>query len=141
VNARPTQRATVAIGSSVPPARDRVLAGLDALDAHPLLTVIAASDVEDTLPAGGATLQRFANAACVIETALGPAALLKVLHTIEADHGRLRTRPLGPRCLDLDLLEVHGWPTQHGIRLPHPGRDAPYAAATRRQALARAAER
>lgn len=128
----------VALGSSVPPARDRVRAGLDAIAAHPLLTLIAASDVEDTLPAGGATLQAFANAACVIETALGPAALLKLLHAIEADHGRLRTRPLGPRCLDLDLLDVEGLPPMTGIRLPHPGRDAPYAARTRRQALARA---
>jgi 2-amino-4-hydroxy-6-hydroxymethyldihydropteridine diphosphokinase len=132
------RRAIIALGSSVPPARERVLGGLNALAAHPLLALIAASDVEDTLPAGGATLQRFANAACVVETALGPAALLKVLHAIEADHGRLRTRPLGPRCLDLDLLELEGCPPQQGIRLPHPGRDAPYTAGTLRQALARA---
>ena len=141
LNGHGPRRATVALGSSVPCARTRVAIAIEALGRHPLLNLIAASDIEQTLGAGGATLQPFANAACVIETALGPSALLRVLHALEANAGRLRTRPLGPRCLDLDLLEVAGAPPMRGggIRLPHPGCFAPYAAPTRLQALERAA--
>lgn len=135
----PTHRAVIALGSSVPDPRSRVEAGLRALQRHPWLTLVARSDVEKTPAAGGATLQPFANAACVIETPLGPSALLTLLHAIESDHGRLRTRPLGPRCLDLDLLEMTDFPVMTHLRLPHPGRNAVYMAKTLRQALTRAA--
>jgi 2-amino-4-hydroxy-6-hydroxymethyldihydropteridine diphosphokinase len=49
----------------------------------------------------------FINAALTLETTLSPAALLAVLHRIEAEFGRTRTERWGPRTLDLDLL-LHG---------------------------------
>lgn len=48
----------------------------------------------------------FVNAAVVATTALEPEPLLNVLHTIEAEHGRVRERRWGARTLDLDLLAM-----------------------------------
>ena len=133
-------KATIALGSSVPDASQRLRSALKALSNHPLLELISESEVTITAAAGGATLQPFANAAAVVETRLSPSALLQLLHALEADAGRLRTRPLGPRTLDLDLLEVEGWPTLSGggVTLPHPGRERPYAKEVAEQAQRRA---
>lgn len=46
----------------------------------------------------------FVNAACVLSTDLDAAALLAVLHDIEAENGRERHERWGPRTLDLDLV-------------------------------------
>lgn len=46
----------------------------------------------------------FVNAVILVETSLPPEALLAQLHSVEAAHGRVRTRRWGPRTLDLDLL-------------------------------------
>jgi len=48
----------------------------------------------------------FVNAAVVATTELEPEALLKVLHGIEAKHGRVRDARWGARTLDLDLLAM-----------------------------------
>ena len=62
----------------------------------------------------------FINAVAAIETALPPAALLALLHRVEAQFGRTRSRPNAPRSLDLDLLDYDGLATEEGLTLPHP---------------------
>ncbi len=65
----------------------------------------------------------YLNAVCLVETALGPAALLERLHRIERDFGRRRGEgdaPNAPRTLDLDLI-AYGRRVQEGPPiLPHP---------------------
>ena len=64
----------------------------------------------------------FVNGVVEIETALAPAALLAVLHEVEAGFGRLRSVPNAPRILDLDLL-AYGALVREGPEpplLPHP---------------------
>ena len=46
----------------------------------------------------------YVNAVVEIETDLKPADLLRLLHDIEREHGRLRTSPNAPRSLDLDII-------------------------------------
>jgi 2-amino-4-hydroxy-6-hydroxymethyldihydropteridine diphosphokinase len=46
----------------------------------------------------------FVNAVAAIETTLDPAALLALLHDIEAQAGRVRSTRWGQRTLDLDLI-------------------------------------
>ncbi len=46
----------------------------------------------------------YVNAAAVLHTTLSPEALLAVLHEVEAQFGRTRTRRWGGRTLDLDLI-------------------------------------
>ena len=64
----------------------------------------------------------YVNGVVEIETALTPAALLAVLHEVEAGFGRLRSVPNAPRILDLDLL-AYGTLVREGPEpplLPHP---------------------
>ena len=63
----------------------------------------------------------FVNAVAAVESDLDPAALLALLHRLEAEFGRVRTVVNAPRLLDLDLL-AHGRridPAGPPI-LPHP---------------------
>lgn len=64
----------------------------------------------------------FVNGVAAVESDLDPAALMSLLHEIEAELGRVRSVPNAARILDLDLLDWHGrvsaegdWPV-----LPHP---------------------
>jgi 2-amino-4-hydroxy-6-hydroxymethyldihydropteridine diphosphokinase len=62
----------------------------------------------------------FVNAVALVETKLPPAALLALLHTIETQFGRLRSRPNAPRTLDLDLIDYDGRVDEGPPILPHP---------------------
>lgn len=62
----------------------------------------------------------FTNAVALVQTPLGPAALLTALHEIEEAFGRVRGEPNAPRTLDLDLLEYDGRTENGPPVLPHP---------------------
>jgi len=64
----------------------------------------------------------FVNAVAEVETGLAPAALLALLHQIEAALGRTRSAPNVPRAIDLDLLDYQGWVEvgPAGLFVPHP---------------------
>lgn len=65
----------------------------------------------------------FLNAAAELHADHDPAALMALLHTIEAEQGRVRTVRNAPRTLDLDLIDYRGR-VQPGDDcepvLPHP---------------------
>jgi len=63
----------------------------------------------------------FVNAVAVVETRLGPAALLAALLALEDRFGRRRSVPNAARTLDLDLLDYDGrrFATKR-LLLPHP---------------------
>ena len=64
----------------------------------------------------------FVNGVIAVETVLGPAALLEVLHGIEARFGRVRGEKNAARVLDLDLLAYDGRVSAEGEApvVPHP---------------------
>jgi 2-amino-4-hydroxy-6-hydroxymethyldihydropteridine diphosphokinase len=66
----------------------------------------------------------FVNAVALVDTSLEPAALLQVLHEVEAEFGRSRTIPNAPRTLDLDLLDYDGRVEAGAPILPHPRLEA-----------------
>ena len=83
--------------------------------------VIAAAPAIETDPVGP-SIRRYANSAAVIETQLGPEALLTLLKRIEREFGR---RPGGQRwrarVLDLDLvLWSGGTYASDALTIPHP---------------------
>ncbi|MFT2536607.1 2-amino-4-hydroxy-6-hydroxymethyldihydropteridine diphosphokinase, partial [Escherichia coli] len=47
---------------------------------------------------------RYLNAVALLQTRLAPTTLLRELHRIEAEHGRVRREKWGDRMLDLDLI-------------------------------------
>jgi len=62
----------------------------------------------------------FVNAVARVATALGPAELLRALHDVEAEFGRVRSSPNAPRTLDLDLIDYDGRIEDGPPQLPHP---------------------
>lgn len=62
----------------------------------------------------------FVNAVAVVESALAAEDLLQMLHEIEAEFGRVRTRKNGPRTLDLDLIDYNAMVASGSVVLPHP---------------------
>ncbi len=62
----------------------------------------------------------FVNAVAAVATRLGPAELLKLMHGIERDFGRVRREVNEPRPLDLDLLAYGDRIQAADPVLPHP---------------------
>jgi len=85
-------------------------------------SLVAQSQVFETDPVGGPENQgAYLNMVAVIETELDPYALLRWLHRIEADAGRVRNVHWGPRTLDLDLLFFDDVVIEGGnLAVPHP---------------------
>lgn len=63
----------------------------------------------------------YLNGVAIVETELGPAETLRVLHRLEAELGRIRREPNAARTLDLDLI-AYGRAAMEadGLVLPHP---------------------
>ncbi len=93
-----------------------------AIGKEPSCAVSAVSALYETAPVGGPEDQGpFLNAAMEIETTLKPGELLRTLHRIEAEHGRERVIPWGPRTMDLDLLLYGDIVSDEAeLTLPHP---------------------
>lgn len=112
--------AYVGLGANLgdPPAQ--LHAALDRLAG--LGRIAATSPFYRSAPMGPADQPAFCNAACRLETALEPEALMQALLGVELQMGRQRSVKWGPRTIDLDLLHVEGlqWDSA-SLQLPHPG--------------------
>ena len=86
------------------------------------IEVLAVSALRETDPVGLEDQPRFMNGAAVLETTLGPRALLETLLEVERVLGRTRDGPrFGPRAIDLDLLLYDDETVdQPGLTVPHP---------------------
>lgn len=74
-----------------------------------------------TSPVGGPEQPPFVNAALVAFTVEPPLSVLDRLLAIEAQFGRRRREPWGPRTLDLDLLLYSGCKVSlPRLQVPHP---------------------
>ena len=115
-------RAFVGVGANLGDPVAQVRGALAALAGLPQTRLVAASSLYRTAPLGYAAQDDFVNAACLLETALAPRALLGALRAIEAAARRERPFKDAPRTLDLDLL-LYGGETidEPGLTVPHPG--------------------
>ena len=67
------------------------------------------------------TAPGYLNAVALVETELGPEAVLAALHGLEARSGRRRARVNEPRVLDLDLIAYGRMVLDGpGLLIPHP---------------------
>ncbi len=110
------------LGSNLGDRRRNLEAALDALRAHPQITVSAVSSFLETDPVGGPPGQgKFLNAAAKIETDLSPEALLEELKRVERAIGRKPGSRWGPREIDLDILLCGDTILETGtLVIPHP---------------------
>jgi dihydroneopterin aldolase/2-amino-4-hydroxy-6-hydroxymethyldihydropteridine diphosphokinase len=109
------------VGDSLETLRDAAVALFGLIDLD------AVSPVVETDPVGGPDQPPYLNAVVTGTTSLSPRALLRLLHDVEAAHGRTREVHWGPRTLDLDLVQ-YGDPAFNtdvqmddaALTLPHP---------------------
>ncbi len=97
--------------------------------------IVKRSAFYETAPWGFTDQPSFINQAIWIKTSLDPEELMQSLLNIEAKMGRIRTVKLGPRIIDLDILQIDQTVMETPIlHIPHP------AMTERRFALAPLAE-
>ena len=114
-------KAFIGLGSNRGEREAMIREALEALAALPQTELLRASSLYDTEPVGDVDQPNFLNAVAQLDTDLPPRQLLWNLLLIEKRLGRERTRPWGPRTIDLDLLlsgdEVI---EDDDLRVPHP---------------------
>ena len=72
-------------------------------------------------PAMGGAGREFANAVALVESPLGPPAMLAAIKGIEHDFGRRGAKRWAARVLDLDLVTWSGGRFRsRGLTIPHP---------------------
>ena len=113
----------IALGANMPsragPPAQTLKAALAALSAAGV-EILKVSSFYETAAWPDPADPPFTNAAASLRTSLQPVAVLELLHAIETDFGRVRSRKNEPRTLDLDLL-AHGNAIMAGVLvLPHP---------------------
>lgn len=115
------ERVYVALGSNVGDREAHLAHARARLGALPRTRLIRASRVEETAPLGPVPQGPFLNQMVLLETELPPAQLLGELHAIEAERGRDRKVPWGPRTLDLDIVRYGDRAMREpDVTLPHP---------------------
>ena len=113
-------RAFVGVGANLGDARAQVLSGIAALRDLQGVRLVARSSLYASAPLD-ASGPDYINAVVELDTSLPADSLLRALHAIEAQHGRVRSTVNAPRTLDLDLL-LYGeqCSDELGLSLPHP---------------------
>ncbi|MBA3835495.1 MAG: 2-amino-4-hydroxy-6-hydroxymethyldihydropteridine diphosphokinase [Sphingomonas sp.] len=118
-----TQLYAIAIGSNRPHGTHGappqvVEAAIARLDAD--FGLFDSSSIVLNRAVGGAG-RDFANAVALVESDLGPPAMLGALKAIEAEFGRRSGRRWSARVLDLDIIDWSGgaWRSP-GLTVPHP---------------------
>lgn len=82
--------------------------------------IVRQSPFYETAPVPVSDQPWYVNGVALVETSLAPAALLSVLHEVEAEMGRVRTVRNAPRVIDLDLLAYDDVVEEGNLTVPHP---------------------
>lgn len=115
--------AYIGLGSNLEEPVEQLEGAIEALNLNPEIEVTAVSHFYRNPPMGPQDQPDYVNAAAEVKVELDPYELLRVMQSIEDDHGRVRQgERWGPRTLDLDLL-LYGEEFLDDPRLtiPHPG--------------------
>lgn len=117
--------AIIALGSNQGDREQLLRDAVKAIDALAGVRVVAASGIVETpalKPHGvDETAPSYLNAVIMATATLKPEELLRKLHEIEAELGRVRNEVWGDRTIDLDLIDMGGLRIQSDeITLPHP---------------------
>jgi 2-amino-4-hydroxy-6-hydroxymethyldihydropteridine diphosphokinase len=115
--------AYIALGSNLGDRARYLQVARDAIGRLPRTSIRAATPPEETEPlAGGPPGQgRFLNQMLAVETELEPHALLRELHRIEHDAGRIRRERWASRTLDIDIVKFDTQTVaDESLVVPHP---------------------
>ncbi|HWO88865.1 MAG TPA: 2-amino-4-hydroxy-6-hydroxymethyldihydropteridine diphosphokinase [Gemmatimonadales bacterium] len=113
-------RFAIALGSNLGDRRAHLAAAREAIAALPGTRLAAAGTIEETEPLGPVSQGPFLNQMLLVETDLGPRALLQALLAIERSRGRERRERWGPRTLDCDIVWAEDPVHETDLVIPHP---------------------
>jgi 2-amino-4-hydroxy-6-hydroxymethyldihydropteridine diphosphokinase len=119
---RPVRTGTLylGLGSNVGDRLDNLCAALDRL-VEGGVAIRRVSSLYETEPVGYREQGWFLNAVAEAETELGPEGVLALIQRVEAELGRKRTIPNGPRTVDLDILLWGDLAIDEDeLQIPHP---------------------
>lgn len=112
--------AVIALGANLGDRLGTLAAAVRAVSGIDGVRVLRVSPVVETDPIGPEQPD-YLNAVLLARTRLAPVTLLRELHRIEADFGRVRETRWGARTLDLDLIQVGDLMADSpALTLPHP---------------------
>ena len=109
------------LGSNLGDRAGRIEEAIERVDALPDTRVVARSALYETQPWYVTDQPEFVNACIAVRTALEPDEFLAAALSIEREMGRVRSRPNGPRTIDVDLLLWEDAVIDaDGLTVPHP---------------------
>lgn len=113
--------ASLGLGGNIGDPPIAMAQALDVLSRHQCCRLVAVSQLYSTPPWGKLDQADFFNCCALIETRLGPEALLDLCLDIERGMKRVRNERWGPRTIDIDVL-TYGGATINTDRMeiPHP---------------------
>jgi 2-amino-4-hydroxy-6-hydroxymethyldihydropteridine diphosphokinase len=114
------KRIYLSLGSNIGDREGNLRQAVERLASHGV-RVLRSSRIYETEPVDYKDQAWFLNQVVEAETALFPMQLLTRIGRVERELGRVRTRPNGPRSIDIDIL-FYGTATVGTARLeiPHP---------------------
>jgi 2-amino-4-hydroxy-6-hydroxymethyldihydropteridine diphosphokinase len=113
--------AFIGLGANLGEPRRQLQEAMTRLAAAEEIELVRASSFYRTPPLGPPGQPWYVNAVIQVRTRLTPEELLRVLHRVEEDLGRVRREHWGPRVIDLDLLLYNGVILSGAdLCLPHP---------------------
>jgi 2-amino-4-hydroxy-6-hydroxymethyldihydropteridine diphosphokinase len=113
--------AYIGLGANLGNPRRQLAEALTRLADAEEIEVVRVSSFYLNPPLGPPDQPWYVNAVAQVRTRLDPEELLRVLHRLEQEAGRVRRERWGPRVIDLDLLLYNGVIlTGPDVRLPHP---------------------
>ncbi len=116
-----SRRALVALGSNIGDGRAALDEAVERLGRVSGIWVVRVSPYVESEPAYVLDQPVFTNAVCLVQTTLAPRELLAALQGIEDAMGRVRVQRMGPRTIDLDILDYAGVVCDEpDLTLPHP---------------------
>ncbi|MCX6211560.1 MAG: 2-amino-4-hydroxy-6-hydroxymethyldihydropteridine diphosphokinase [Bacteroidetes bacterium] len=84
-------------------------------------TIVQSSAIYETAPWGNTQQAPFLNQALFISTSHNATELLNILLAIEVKMGRIRSIPLGPRIMDIDIIYFNNEIIETAqLSIPHP---------------------
>lgn len=114
------QAVVIALGANLGDRLGTLSAAVRAVSQISGLRTLRVSPIVETDPIGPEQPD-YLNAVLLARTRLAPASLLRELHRIEAEFGRIRETRWGARTLDLDLIQMADLVLDSpALSLPHP---------------------
>jgi 2-amino-4-hydroxy-6-hydroxymethyldihydropteridine diphosphokinase len=113
--------AYIGLGSNLGDRKKQLTNAIQHIASHCPVTILNKSSIIETDPVDYLDQPRFLNQVIVVETSLAPHDLLLALKQTEANLGRIKSFPKGPRTIDLDILLYDDIMLQtDDLTIPHP---------------------